>query len=69
MRLAYENPKPFIPGQSVTWICETSRGSTAPIQVRVVNVVNDRVVIRVVKQGAVYFKSVPLSSVYKTTSV
>ena len=58
MRLAYENPKPFASGQSVTWMCKTSRGLIIPVMVRVVNVVNDRAVIRVVKRGAVYFKVV-----------
>ncbi len=68
MRLAYENPKSFASGQSVTWMCGTSNGSIIPVTVRVVNVVNDRVVIRVVKRGAVYFKVVEASQLQLVSS-
>jgi hypothetical protein len=64
MGLFVDDPKPFAIGQSAIWMCETPNGSAIPITVRVVNVVSDRVVIRIVKQpgGAVYFRAVDLSS-------
>ncbi len=70
MGLFVDDPKPFAPGQSVTWMYKASNGSTVPIQVRVVNVVNDRVVIRVVRQamGAVYFRVVEASQLQLVSS-
>jgi hypothetical protein len=60
MGLFLDDPKPFALGQSVTWMCETPNGSVVPVQVKVVNVIDDRVMIRIVKRpaGAVYFKVV-----------
>ena len=65
MNVFLVDPKLFAVGQSVTWMCGTTKGSIVPVAVRVVNVVNDRVVIRIVKQpeGAVYFKVVGLQQV------
>ncbi len=68
MRLAYENPKSFASGQSVTWMCETVNSSTVPIEVRVVNVINGWVLIRVAKKtGEVYFKAVSLNELTITS--
>ncbi len=71
MGLFVDDLKPFASGQSVTWLHKDDQGKVARVFAKVANVINDRVLLRVVNKatGAVYFKSVPLSSVQRITLV
>ncbi len=58
MGLFVDDPQPFALGQSVIWLYKTQRG-IVPMVAKVANVINERVLLRVVKKtGEVYFKVV-----------